>query len=134
MRESGYYPAGAEHDPNAPWNEKPIQDVEFDVNVVQSVERTCSVITNTYMPVYDEDTREEYNDTSNVDWNREWMNQYMSIPDLLSEFAKYAEQELKVLDQLSEDAWRTREQKRYWKKIIENCKGWRVVDTEVEEL
>ena len=26
MTESGYYPPGAEHDPNAPWNQEDCQD------------------------------------------------------------------------------------------------------------
>lgn len=30
MYESGYYPAGAEHDPNAPWNQEDPVMVECD--------------------------------------------------------------------------------------------------------
>ena len=35
MKESGYYPEGAEFDPNAPWNEKeiPMEEIEVEVTV-----------------------------------------------------------------------------------------------------
>lgn len=35
MKESGYYPEGAEFDPNAPWNEKetPKEEIEVEVTV-----------------------------------------------------------------------------------------------------
>lgn len=33
MCESGYYPMGAEYDPCAPWNEAPLKEVMFNVDV-----------------------------------------------------------------------------------------------------
>jgi len=36
MKESGYYPEGAEYDPEAPWNEKetPREEIEVEISVV----------------------------------------------------------------------------------------------------
>lgn len=38
MTESGYYPPGAEHDPNAPWNQvdNPEREIEVTVSVILS--------------------------------------------------------------------------------------------------
>lgn len=36
MRESGYYPAGAEHDPNAPYNQSEPEKMFFDVDMMQT--------------------------------------------------------------------------------------------------
>ena len=38
MKESGYYPAGAEFDPRAPWNEveQPPKDVEVTISAIVS--------------------------------------------------------------------------------------------------
>ena len=44
MRESGYYPAGAEFDPQAPWNEKMQREVEVEVDVTLTVTKTIKVI------------------------------------------------------------------------------------------
>ena len=33
MTESGYYPPGAEHDPNAPWNQEELPEREIEVTV-----------------------------------------------------------------------------------------------------
>ena len=49
MKESGYYPAGAEFDPRAPWNEieLPPKDVEVTISVI--VSKTIKVPVRDYI-------------------------------------------------------------------------------------
>ena len=43
MSESGYYPAGAEYDPNAPWNQVEYPEKEIEVTVLVSLEKTVKL-------------------------------------------------------------------------------------------
>ncbi len=45
MYESGYYPAGAEHDPNAPWNQSNPEPVSQDIEYSCTMRRTATVET-----------------------------------------------------------------------------------------
>ena len=49
MKESGYYPAGAEFDPRAPWNEveQPPKDVEVTISAI--VSKTIKVPVRDYI-------------------------------------------------------------------------------------
>lgn len=48
MAESGYYPAGAEHDPNAPWNQKDIPEREVEVTVSVTLSKTLKIKVSDY--------------------------------------------------------------------------------------
>ena len=48
MAESGYYPAGAEHDPNAPWNPEDIPEREVDVTVSVTLSKTLKIKVSDY--------------------------------------------------------------------------------------
>ena len=62
MKESGYYPAGAEFDPRAPWNEVELPPKEVEVTISAIVSKTMKV------PVRDYTIDEEGNiDFSNCD-------------------------------------------------------------------
>ena len=43
MKESGYYPAGAEFDPRAPWNEVELPPKEVEVTVSITISKTTKV-------------------------------------------------------------------------------------------
>ena len=43
MKESGYYPAGAEFDPRAPWNEVELPPKEVEVTVSVTISKTMKV-------------------------------------------------------------------------------------------
>ena len=49
MKESGYYPAGAEFDPRAPWNEveQPPKDIEVTISAI--VSKTIKVPVRDYI-------------------------------------------------------------------------------------
>lgn len=48
MAESGYYPAGAEHDPNAPWNQEDIPEREVEVTVSVTISKTLKIKVSDY--------------------------------------------------------------------------------------
>ena len=48
MAESGYYPAGAEHDPNAPWNQEDIPEREVEVTVSVTLSKTLKIEVSDY--------------------------------------------------------------------------------------
>ena len=65
MKESGYYPAGAEFDPRAPWNEVELPPKDVEVTISAIVSKTIKV------PVRDYTIDEEGNiDFSECDLKR----------------------------------------------------------------
>ena len=48
MKESGYYPAGAEFDPRAPWNEVELPPKEVEVTVSVTISKTMKVPVRDY--------------------------------------------------------------------------------------
>lgn len=57
MTESGYYPPGAEHDPNAPWNQVDPEPKKIEVTVSITLSKTVEVEVDDYIAeeVSDED-------------------------------------------------------------------------------
>ena len=49
MKESGYYPAGAEFDPRAPWNEVELPPKEVEVTVSVTISKTMKVPVGDYI-------------------------------------------------------------------------------------
>ena len=49
MKESGYYPAGAEFDPRAPWNEVELPPKEVEVTVSITISKTMKVPVEDYI-------------------------------------------------------------------------------------
>lgn len=48
MTESGYYPPGAEHDPNAPWNQVDNPEREIEVTASVTLSKTVKVRVSDY--------------------------------------------------------------------------------------
>ena len=48
MKESGYYPAGAEFDPRAPWNEVELPPKDVEVTIAAIVSKTINVPVRDY--------------------------------------------------------------------------------------
>lgn len=48
MTESGYYPSGAEHDPNAPWNQADNPEREIEVTVSVTLSKTVKIKVSDY--------------------------------------------------------------------------------------
>ena len=49
MKESGYYPAGTEFDPRAPWNEVEVPPKEVEVTISAIVSKTMKVPIGDYI-------------------------------------------------------------------------------------
>lgn len=125
MRESGYYPPGAEFDPSAPYNEVPIPEKEFEVTISQTVSKTVKVLTDDYAQCYDDECGYTYADTENTDWKEAYNRDHEDIPKLLELLRNYLEKDLEY-----GDSKYSKEQLKYY---LEECDNWIVDETEVVE-
>lgn len=78
MRESGYYPPGAEFDPNAPYNQHENSEEEFEITVSQTLSKTVTVFTSNYNLEVDCDEEGCYRncDTSDTPWKEVYEEDY----------------------------------------------------------
>jgi hypothetical protein len=135
MGESGYYPSGAEHDPNAPWNQRDTEEREFSVTVSQTLSKNTKVYTNDYIPgeqfeekEWDGDgycsvTYQEPDDTSETNWKEAYKIEHDTPLHLLSLFKRVLEGDIR-LEELKEN------RKNY---LIQECSNWIEDDFEVCE-
>lgn len=127
---SGYYPAGAENDPNAPYNEREPESVERDCEVTETLTRTVPVSTQMYTIYPPEPWNgincEEY-DFDCTDWEDEYKSQYLPVPALIKKMRELL------------DKWKPQEMshadKRLYSTIVENtAEEWDVYDLDVTML
>lgn len=131
MYESGYYPAGAEHDPNAPWNQSDPEPVSQDIEYSCTMRRTATVETTNYVPgtwEKDEDSfgYRDGDDFSDTDWLSDFKDTYRTpkeLIDLLKETAK----------ELA-DGKMPNKPKSFWKDVMADCENWSIDDEETEML
>lgn len=142
------YPCGADT-PDAPWNQEEVPDKEFEIQVSQTLVKTCDVVTDKYIPGpsgvdYDSDDEggcvaisyQEPDDTSDVDWGKEFSENWHYTPlELINKFKEYLEKEWDALKDVEDakDA-ETRRKKRKIKHLIDECDGWENDYTEFEEV
>ena len=94
MKESGYYPPGAEFDSQAPWNYKEPKPMNFYMSVSQSLSKSVKVLTSDYEPVVEKEMDDtggyyyETQDTSNTDWKAVYENNRHETPMKLIEILK----------------------------------------------
>ena len=133
------YPPGAEHDPNAPYNQVDVPEKEFDVTCSQSLSKTVTVITNNYIPGasgvdYEPDDGGGYcavgwhdpDDTSDTNWADEYHdNEHYTPLQLIELFKKHLENELIRMGEVKNERW--------IKHLIEECSDWTEDDTEYVE-
>ena len=139
MIESGYYPAGVEFDPSAPWNEPVVPEKEFEVTCSQSLSKTVPVITDNYIPGasgvdYESDDEGGYtavgwhdpDDTSDTNWAEEYhANDYHTPLQLIQLFEQVLKNNLEhgIVFKSSE----------FTQYLINECKGWTEDETEYIE-
>ena len=122
MYESGYYPAGAEFDPNAPYNEPVIPEQDFEVDVEYVLQKKAvKVTTDDYSPEFDEETGHVDANTEDTDWENVYENSHYTIPELLSELELYIKQDL---ERYKGSATKERQ----LKEMLEDCQGWEMYD------
>lgn len=148
MYDNYNYPAGSDT-PDAPWNQEDVPEKEFEIQVSQTLVKTCDVITDKYIPGpsgvdYDSDDEggcvaigwQEPDDTSDVDWEKEFSENWHYTPlELINKFKEDLEREWDAIKDV-EDAKdsETRRKKREIKHLIDECEGWENDDTEFEEV
>lgn len=118
---SDYYPAGAYHDTNAPFNQIDIPEIEVKCDVMVSVVREgVPVMTDNY--TRDEDGIEVCQEYLTNDYE----NCHHDIPELLGELAKYINGELAggVIG----------DRRRQLLDMLADCQGWRTEETSVEDF
>ena len=126
MRDSDYYPAGAYNDPNAPYNEVELPDIEVSCEVsITLTKKDAPVFTDNY--IYNGD---EYGDEYEVmDSYQELADKYnaqhYSLTGLLDELAKY------IRGELQGDISRGRRNE--LERMLDDCQGWEEGDTDVED-
>lgn len=139
MRESGYFPAGAEFDPSAPYNEPIIPEKDFEVTCSQSLSKTVTITTNNYVPGasgvdYEPDDEggcyavgwHDPDDTSDTDWAEEYhLNDHYTPLQLIELFKKHLENELNRMAEVKNEKW--------IKHLIEECSDWTEDETEYME-
>ena len=119
------YPPGAEHDPNAPYNEVSIPEKEFCVTCSQSLSRSTPILTDDYIPEYDDETGHVYTDTSQTDWNKAYGDAAMTPLEIICAAEKIAKA-------LIEEG-KMRVGGVYLKGLVEECEGWNDDETTIVE-
>ena len=136
------YPPGAEHDPNAPYNQVSIPERDFEVTCSQSLSRTTTVCTDDYIPcaedVWDDGVghHDEWADTSETNWADEYSEcGHMTPLELIGLLKEYLEKDLRNLqrDMLPNDRSYKATKSRMLKGLIEECECWTEDETEICE-
>lgn len=122
--ESGWYPPGAEFDPNAPYNEVELPDKEIEVTVSVTLSKTMKVTVNDYIvdEGADEDGYYREYDFSDCDLHKAIEDQVTLPQDLAIFVERMFNQDLNL---------KAAGMPRYLKEAIKDCKGWNVDDFEV---
>lgn len=98
MNESGYYPLGAEHDPDAPWNQVDNPKREIEVTVSVTLSKTVKVKVSDYeVTTSGKDEDGEYFEESDFsDCNlKEAVESQIKLPQ--NEFSDWAVDEFEVV-------------------------------------
>ena len=141
MRESGWYPPGAEFDPSAPYNQVEVPEKDFEITCSQSLSRTATVVTNNYIPCCDEGYddgvgyHDEWADTSDTNWSDEYdENGYKTPLQLIQMLKEYLQKDLEKWeeeDRKEPYKWAAT-QVRKLKGLIEECDCWTEDETDFE--
>ena len=135
--ESGYYPPGAEHDPNAPYNQVDPPEREFKVTATFSVDKEVTVRTSDYVAKEDWDDdmgKCESIDTSDTNWIAAYQEQHESIEDLLCAFKELLDEHITtMIDDMQCHIEIDKAELKRFQYLKSECEGWVTHDFEVVE-
>lgn len=135
--ESGYYPLGAEHDPNAPYNQVDPPEMEFKVTATFSVDKEVTVRTSDYIAEEDWDDdmgKCESIDTSDTNWIAAYQEQHESIEDLLCAFKELLDEHITtMIDDMQCHIEIDKTRLKRFQYLKSECEGWVTHDFEVVE-
>ena len=98
MSESGYYPAGAEYDPKAPWNQVDPEPREIEVTVSITLSKTVEVEVTDYTA--EEDYDEDGYNGINYDYSEcnleQAVRDQVTLPNSVGEFNDWVEDDFAV--------------------------------------
>lgn len=126
MTESGYYPPGAEFDPDAPYNQSEPEPIKLDVYITQVFSKPANIEVTDYE--YEIDEFGKYYDTSNCDLKGATRNQITTIEDILTELPNIYK-ELTT----NNSGTITQYQLNRLKVLAKACEGWNLDEFEVVE-
>ena len=132
MYESGYYPAGSEHDPDAPWNEVEVPEKDFNVTISQSLSRDITVTTNNYVS----GASGVSDDTSNTDWAEVYKeNGHLTPLQLIERFHAILKVEQENVERRQAKKFSPIRKMKLGliKNLIAECEGWTNDETEIVE-
>lgn len=98
MIESGYYPAGAEYDPKAPWNQVEPEPRKIEVTVSITLSKTVEVEVTDYIAEEDSDEDGYHGiiyDYSECDLEQAVRDQ-ITLPNSVGEFNDWTEDDFEV--------------------------------------
>ena len=98
MIESGYYPAGAEYDPKAPWNQLEPEPWKIEVTVSITLSKTVEVEVTDYIAEDDSDEDGYHGiiyDYSECDLKQAVRDQ-VTLPNSVGEFNDWVEDDFEV--------------------------------------
>lgn len=135
MTESGYYPQGAEHNPNAPYNQVEHEKVEVEVVISQTLSRSTKILITDYIAreyenIESDDeggfyrTKEIEYDFSDSDLKGSYEEQEYTIPELLNYLKIYLIADIANCNKDSN-------KKQKLQHILNCCEGWKVDETEI---
>lgn len=135
--ESGYYPLGAEHDPNAPYNQVDLPEMEFKVTATFSVDKEVTVRTSDYIAEEDWDDdmgKYESIDTSDTNWIAAYQEQHESIEDLLCAFKELLDEHITtMINDMQCHIEIDKVRLKRFQYLKSECEGWVTHDFEVVE-
>ena len=134
MTESGNYPAGAEFNKDAPYNQVDPEEREFEVTISQSLSKTVTVLTSNYVEIedYDENKGKCLSiDTSNTDWMEAYNESHKTPKELIKEFENLLDMFITALENNKEAG--SKEMLKRFKYLKSECENWCIDETEVVE-
>lgn len=106
MTESGYYPPGAEHDPNAPWNQEELTEREIEVTISVTLSKTVKIKVSDYT-ITDSGKDEDGDYFEDVDYSdcdlRGAVEEQIALPqDAYNYITPKSKKEVQVISDLKE--------------------------------
>ena len=127
MNSNSNYPLMSQSEwDSAPFNEVSVPEKTFDMVISQTLSKSVEVLTDDYVPEYDDEDRRTYANTEDTHWDQVYHeNDYHTPLQLIELFKKYLESQLttKVVIPKSPS---------YLKRLIKECEGW--IEDETEYL